>query len=270
MKSTRNTVLICLFAAAITLAATPAGAPAQSGATALFAHVATGHDPNAGDYATTFTLLNTGSETLNGKLILTYHDGTPLTAAIAGPEGFQAMASSVDISIPIGGTQFWTATGISPADSVKTGWARVDSTGGTLGGVATFQLTAGNYLTAIAGVLPSSTTQYATIPVDNDGTRSRFTGYALANPGSDTINVALTVVGQDGRVVAPGVKTITLKAGEQRAAFLHEDAASLLTFQGTVVMIEQNGKKFAVVALVQNQGLLTAIPVIPEKAPAVN
>jgi hypothetical protein len=262
--------LTLLLAAGAALAAAPPGALAQTTTTALFAHVATGHDNNVGDYSTIFTLLNTGSNILTGKLILTYRDGTPLTAAITGPSGFQTLASSVDLNIPIGGTQFWTAAGISPDDPVKTGWARVDSSGGTLGGVATFQLVSGTNLAAIAGVLASNATQCATIPVDNDDGQKRYTGYALANPGTDSISIKLVIVNQDGTVVNAGLKPIDLSPGRQIAGFLHQDSTSLLTFQGSVVMIEQSGKRFAVVALVQNQGLFTAIPVIPEKAPNIN
>jgi hypothetical protein len=36
-----------------------------------------------------------------------------------------------------------------------------------------------------------------------------------------------------------------------------------------MVLIEQAGQQFSVVALVQNQGLFTAIPVIPAKAPNI-
>ena len=78
------------------------------------------------------------------------------------------------------------------------------------------------------------------------------------------------IVDQDGNIVNKSLKTITLKASQQTAGFLHQDSASLLTFQGSVVMIEQSGKRFAIVALVQNQGLFTAIPVIPGKAPTIN
>jgi hypothetical protein len=36
-----------------------------------------------------------------------------------------------------------------------------------------------------------------------------------------------------------------------------------------MVLVGQGGKTFAVVALAQNQGLVTVIPVIPSKAPQV-
>ncbi len=273
MESTARShqrMLVLLFAATVALAGFVPGALAQTTTTAIFAHLATGHDPDAGDYSTTFTLLNTGSSTLTGNLILTYRDGSPLAVSISGPSGFQANASSVPLNIPIGGTQFWTASGLSPNDPVKTGWARVDSSGGTLGGVATFQLTSGSNLAAIAGVLSSSAIPYATIPVDNDGGQNRYTGYAIANPGSDAISVKLVVVDQDGKIVNGSLNTIDLDAGQQTAGFLHQNSPSLLTFEGSVVMIEKSGKKFAVVALVQNQGLFTAIPVISDKAPTIN
>jgi len=190
MRSTAGShpgVLILILATALGVSGVRS-APAQTATTALFAHVATGHDANAGDYSTTFTLLNTGSSRLTGNLILTAGDGTPLTASIIGA-GVQTLGSSVPITIPIGGTQFWTALGNTASDPVRTGWVRVDSAGGTLGGVATFQLVSGSNLAAIAGVLSANATQYATIPVDNDDSQKRYTGYALANRGSDSIDV---------------------------------------------------------------------------------
>lgn len=264
-----------MAALAIAAAFAPCGstgtAQAQTTTTTIFAQVAAGHDPNSGDYSTTFTLLNTGGSALSGNLILTANDGSPLAAAITGPEGFQAAASSVPLNITVGGTQFWTAAGLSPDTPLKTGWARVESSGGALAGVATFQLSSGNDLVAVVGVLPSSATQYATIPVDNDDSGRRYTGYAVANPGSEPISIKVMVVRQDGTVVDPGpLSAINLEPGAQTAKFFHEGVPSLLAFQGSVVMIGQSDKKFSVVALVQNQAFFTAIPVVPEKAPTIN
>ncbi len=262
---------LAAIAAGLLLCGFPGTARAQATTTAIFAQVAAGHDPNAGEYSTTFTLLNAGGSTLTGNLILTANDGNPLTAAISGPGGFQTTASSVPLDIPVGGTQFWTAAGLSPDTPLKTGWARVESTGGALAGVATFEVVTGNSLVAIAGVLPSNAAQYATIPIDNDDSAGRYTGYALANPGTDPVSIRMVLVRQDGTVVDPGpLATINLDAGKQLAKFFHEGVPSLLAFQGSVVMIEQNGKKFSVVALVQDQAFFTAIPVVPDKAPTIN
>jgi hypothetical protein len=254
---------IGLFAAAA-VCSLGRGAFAQNTVTALFAHVAVG-----GGYTTTFTLLNTGSTTLTGNLILTKQDGTPLSAAFSGPSNFQATASSVPLTIPIGGTQFWVASGVGANPPTTVGWARVESTGGTLGGVATFQYAPGGVLKAIAGVLAADAVQYATIPVD-DNYPDRTTGYAVANPSStDTLNIKVQTVKADGTAGAT-LGAITLGPGKQIATFLWQDPAASKQFQGSVVLIEQNGKKFSVVALVENQGLDTAIPVIPAKAPSIN
>jgi hypothetical protein len=52
----------------------------------------------------------------------------------------------------------------------------------------------------------------------------------------------------------------------QTAKFLHEYVQTKLRFRGSMVLVGQGGKTFAVVALVQAQGLITVIPVIPSKA----
>ncbi len=241
------------------------GAQAQSPVTALFSHVAIG-----GGFTTTFTFLNTGDSVLTGNLILTAQDGTALTAAFTGgPSNSQITAASIPLNIPVGGTQFWTASAVGSGDPTKAGWARVESSGGNLGGVATFQLKSGGELTTIAGVLSADLVQYATIPVDDDQSQNRYTGYAVANPGTDTLNIKVQTVKSDGTAGA-SLGAITLAPAHQTATFLFQDPAASSQFQGSVVLIEQNGKKFSVVALVQNQGLYTAIPVIPSKAPSIN
>ena len=62
----------------------------------------------------------------------------------------------------------------------------------------------------------------------------------------------------------------SLGARQQIARFLHQDVPSLLTFQGSIVLIVESGSQFSVVALVLDQGLITAVPVIRSKAPGIN
>ncbi len=135
--------------------------------------------------------------------------------------------------------------------------------------MATFQLNSGGNLMTIAGVLASEAVQYATIPADDNLDQNRYTGYAVANPGSEDLNIRIQTVNADG---TPGstLAPITLAAGHQKATFLFQDPAAGRQFQGTVVLTEENGRKFSVVALVQDQGLYTAIPVISSKAPNIN
>jgi len=236
--------------------------------TALFSQVAIG-----GGYKTVFTLLNTGGTDLSGILILTAGNGSPMHVTFTDPPAAPATGSSVDIGpIRSGGTKFITASPVNPGDATVTGWARVESSGGTVGGVGTFELTQAGKLTTIAGVLAGGTTNVATVPIDNNEALNRFTGYAIANPSSQNINVKIVVVDVNGSTVhtlnLPQLNP--LGPGQQIARFLHQDLSSLLTFQGSMVLIGQAGSQFSVVALVVDQGLITAVPVIPSKAPGIN
>ena len=139
----------------------------------------------------------------------------------------------------------------------------------TLSGVATFQLAAGGVLTTSASVLAAETVENATIPVNDDLAAGRATGYAVANPSStDTVSIKVVTVKGDG---TPGatLSPITLAPGQQKAQFFWEDGASSQKFAGSAVLMGQNGKKFAVVALAQDQNIQSAVPVIPGKAPGV-
>lgn len=236
--------------------------------TALFSQVAIG-----GGYQTIFTLLNTGATDLTGVLILTEGNGTPMNAAFSSPSAAPATGDSYNIGpIHSGGTQFITASPTNPASATVTGWGRVESSGGTIGGVGTFEFSQGGRLTTIAGVLAGNLVNVATIPVDNDGAQSRFTGYAIANPSNANINVKIDIVNTNGTLH----QTLTLPQlnplgpHQQVARFIHQDVASLLTFQGSMVLIASTGESFSVVALVLDQNLITAVPVIPSKAPGIN
>jgi hypothetical protein len=242
--------------------------------TAIFAHVAVG-----GGWTTVFTFLNTGADAVAGNLILTSSDGTPLSVNVGSPSvGVEAggigdptavLGSTVPISVPAGGTQVLTATPASASDPTKTGWARVESSGGQLGGVGTFQLfDAGGKLSTIAGVLSAGTVTTATIPADNNDSQLRQVGYALANTGTSPIVIKADVVDAGGTVLK--TFNVSLGAGAQTARFLWQDDAAYLTFRGSIVFIGQNGAGFAIVALVQNGSLYTAIPVVPAKASQIN
>lgn len=229
--------------------------------TAVFPQVAIG-----GGFSTVFALMNTGAAATSGGLVFTSQQGTPLSVRIEGT----GTGSSFPVSVAPGGIQLLTAGPVSPADSTKSGWARVESSGGSVGGVATFQFTEGGVLKTAAGVLASLPVDVATIPVDNDDSQNRFTGFAVANTGSEDILVRVYLLSEQGTVlenVSPAALS-PLGPGKQVAIFLHEIASSRLKFRGSMV-VTAGGKKFAAVALVLNQGLLTAVPVIAEKPPGV-
>jgi len=235
---------------------------------ALFPHLAIG-----GGFSTAFTFLNTGDTPLNGTLILTGQDGAPLNATLAAPAQTSdsggpdmILASTSPLTIPPGGARTVIATALNATDSTKVGWARVESSGGKLVGVATFQLVSNGKLTTAAGVLSADLVESATFPVSDDLSSDVYTGYAIANPSStDTITIKVVTVKEDG---TPGatLSSITLGPARQIARFLIEDPAAGKAFKGTAVLIGQGGKKFSAVALVQNNGLYSVIPVTAGKA----
>src|SRR5207247_6687107 len=165
--------------------------------TAVFSQVAVG-----GRFSTVFTLVNTGPSAVNGDLIFNFN--VDLTEPSAGAESpsrgnrINAVGSSFPVSVPPGGTKFLIASAPNASDPTQSGWARVESTGGLLGGVGTFQLSEGGTLKTIVGVLASQAVEFATIPVDNDDSQKRFTGFAVANPGGEDIGIRLITMNADG------------------------------------------------------------------------
>ncbi len=243
-------------------------APAAAEPSSLFPHVVVG-----GGYSTVFSFLNTGSATLSGTLILTAADGTPMKVNLSGSgAGFDSpnelganfsAGSTMPITVPPGGASFITASATSPEAPAQTGWARVESYGGFLGGVATFRKAdaSGSMLTS-AGVLSAAAVEAATIPVDDDRSRNRYTGFAIANPCSESIFITGTLIEGDLEG-SPGRFTISLGPGQQAASYFFQNAPLPEVFKGSAVLTAQGGKRFSVVALVQNSSHYSALPAIP-------
>jgi rhamnogalacturonan endolyase len=245
-----------------------------AGLPTYFAHVAIG-----GGFSTVFTFPNTGADTADGSLILTDREGHPLSANLSsalipsdsGGAGARTAAASIPLSVGPGATRIITASPAGPSDPTKTGWARLEMISGSLRGVATFQFSDGGLPKIVVGVPVSQPTDAATIPVDNDIGSNRLTAFAVANPGSEDLNIKVIILNQDGTVadsISPE-ELNPLLPQQQVAKFLHEILPGRLNFRGSMVLLSQGGKGFIAVALVENQGLFTAIPVLPAKSPTV-
>jgi hypothetical protein len=228
--------------------------PVQPPDAAYFPHFAVG-----GGYSTVFALANTGATTASGSLTLTDQRGSPLSVSIDGASG-----SDFPVTISPGGVRILTASALNSSDPTKSGWAVLRSGGGSLDGVATFRYSSGGALKAAAGVLASQPTDSATIPVDNDDSLERFTGVALANPGDREIRVQIQVLDQDGNVtqtVSPESLN-PLGARKQVAAFLHQLVPATLRFRGSMVLTTGTSGQFVATALLQDRGMLSAVPVV--------
>jgi hypothetical protein len=232
-----------------------------------------------GGFSTVFTILNVGATAAAGNLILTDESGSPLSVrpadtapgAVLGSAGQRANASvsSFALSIPAGATSIIVARAPDAGDSVRKGWARIESSGGSLWGSATFRLGEAGAVQTAVGVLGSQPTEFATIPVDNDDAQSRYVGFAVANPEINDINITITTLDENGRILDTVNPADLNPLGPQRqvARFLHEVLASRSKFRGSIALWAKSGQKFIIVALMQNQGRYTAIPVVPAKAP---
>jgi len=244
-------------------------------ARAFFAQVAAG-----GGYCTTFTLINTGVSEATGILELMDQNGNPLSIVMTGLRAnplstssgdlIDAEVSSFPVSVAPGASQVFIACRPGSSDT-KSGWARVETFGGSLSGVGTFQFVENGVLKRLAGVFASQSVEFATIPVDNDDSQSRFTGFAVANISGEDSNIRIVTLSESGVVVDDIAPSELNPLGPQKqvARFLHEYLPTRSKFRGSMVLIALGGKKCAVVALVQNHDLMTAIPVIAEKAPNV-
>jgi hypothetical protein len=233
---------------------------------AFFPQVAVG-----GGYSTLFTLTNTGSDTASGVLTLVDQQGNSLSVngTLTDSSGVVHPASFGDtfaVSVPPGGTIF-LSTSLTANGPVRSGWGQLTSSGGLLTAIATYENVIDSLTQSMVGVLQTQPLQYATIPVDNDRSQSKQLAYAVANPGSQTISMKVALVDQSGTVVDDTV-TITLGPGQQIAQYLWQKF-SRSDFKGSLVLRGQAGASFIALALLDKQGLLTAVPLIPGKAPNV-
>jgi hypothetical protein len=190
---------------------------------------------------------------------LTDQHGAPFAVSIGEVTG-----SDFPLTIPSGGVQILTAGALNSADPTKAGWAVLHSAGGSLDGVATFRYVTGGALKAAAGVLASQPADSAIIPVDNDDRQERFTGVALANPGDQDIRVRIDIVDSNGNVtetISPEALN-PLGARMQIAAFLHQLVPTTLNFRGSMVLTTGGSGQFVATALLQDRGMLSAIPVV--------
>jgi len=234
---------------------------AETSTSLYFGQVAIGQGWN-----TIFSLVNTGATTVNGTLTLTGTTGLPINANIDG-----TVTAAQAVSVPAGGTRTLIVNPVSSTDPLRTGWAKYENIGGNAAGVATFQLTTGGILSTAAGVLSSQLVTAATIPVYNDLAAGRFVGFAVANPNASTMSLRLTTLNENGTIAdaATTPAQLNLQPGGQVSIFLHEIITTRTTFRGSMVINTTGSQGFAIVALVQNGPLVTAVPVINEKAPNV-
>jgi trimeric autotransporter adhesin len=222
-------------------------------------------------YSTSYRVTNKGCITASGTLALTNSQGNPLfvKGVLTDSSGNTVLASvgaAFPLLVPAGETVFISATGLTKENPVSIGWGRLEAPEGLLAGTATIEYAAGGKQ-AIVSFPQAQPLQYAEGPVENDSRQGKQVAYAIANPGTQTITVKLTLMKQDGTVVGDAIP-LTLGPGQQIAKYLSQDLAPT-DFKGSLILEGQAGASFVGIAILDNQDLLTSIPFVAKNAPVV-
>jgi sugar lactone lactonase YvrE len=209
---------------------------------------------------------------MSASTSLTDPQGNPLSvkgtlADSSGTTKLASVGSSFALEVPAGKTFFLSTAGLTAGDPVKVGWGQLETTTGLLTGTITYQYLVGPRVRTVSGALQSQLVQSAAIAVDNDSSQGTEVAYAIANPSNQSISVELDLVQPDGTINDHIV--LNLGPGGQTARYLWQDLPCA-SFQGSLLIRGQAGANFIAVALIDNQGLLTAIPLISGKVAAEN
>jgi sugar lactone lactonase YvrE len=217
-------------------------------------------------YSTYFTVTNTSSTAASGMLILKDPQGNPLSAKgtltdALGKIQVSSLGYTFPFMIPAGGKCYLSLEGLDPMDAAKAGWGQLITTMGSLAVVASYEYAANSTMRTTTDILPSQLLQDATIAVDNDSSQGKQVAYAIANPGSQSISIDLALVDQDGTVIIDTMN-VTLDPGQQIATYLCKDLTAA-NFRGSLVLRSQRGASFVAVAMLDTQGSLLEIPMVP-------
>jgi hypothetical protein len=168
-------------------------------------------------------------------------------------------ASSFEITIPSGGTIFLEILSSDNPDEMQTGWVKLEATGGLLSGMATYEFVYGAYTDLFFSLPSSPLLQFVSIPFHNNAAIGKQIAYVIVNPGSVSALVNLALVDQAGNVVENSM-ALEIGPGQQIAKYLWQDLGCP-DFRGSVIFYSTDSQPFVIFALVEKQGLFTALPV---------
>jgi M6 family metalloprotease-like protein len=231
------------------LAALPVIAAGSAATTLEFPQVAFGDG-----YTTTLTIVNTSSTAVAGTLRFYSQSGAVR----------QDLAATVNI--PAGGSFRDVLPDVGALTVV---WGELIVTAGAVQGVAVFELRGSDgTLITTAGVPAVQPGNGYTLPIDTSGTSS--TGIAVADAQDSTLNVGYRLTKEDGSVAnaAATARYTALAARGQASDFATNIFPQIdANFRGTLSMETANGSSvnsLAAAAVTVKEGLLSALPVIPD------
>jgi sugar lactone lactonase YvrE len=178
----------------------------MSGSSVLFPHIAAG-----GGFTTQILLMNSGAQSLHGRVDFIDSNGQPLPLRLD-----TSNVSSLQYDIAPQGVYRAEVDGF---DTVVSGYAVLTPNAGTAAplGTIVFRLESGGNVVTEAGVAAGAATTASRIFVDYIGTQ---TGVALANPGDVPANITLNLLDRFGFPEASIQQA--LPARNHTAKFVHE------------------------------------------------
>lgn len=213
--------------------------------------------PDGGGYATTFTLTNASAFTSQTALRFFDPDGAPRRITLAGI----GTDSTFPLEIPAGGTRVVQTDGAG--GTATAGMTLLDAVP-AVGAVATFRLSSGGQLNAMAAVPGSGSSARVRLPVLT-GSRSNV-AIAVANPGAAPVHVRFTLLGRDGAAAqSVDLPQLNPLAPRSQVALL----ATQMGFQGgdnlsdnSLQVLVQGEGEVGVLGLLLEDGLISSLPVI--------
>jgi M6 family metalloprotease-like protein len=221
----------------------------QSATTLEFPQVAFG-----GGYTTTLTIVNTSTTAVTGTLQFFMQSGAPRSD----------LASNINIAA--GGSVRYVLLDNGPLTTV---WGEFVATAGTVQGVTVFELRDGNgTLITAAGIPAVQPGNGYSVPIDESTASS--TGIAIANAQTAALNLTYLLTKEDGSIAPAAASSAFASLGPRtQAAALAPSIFSQLdaNFSGTVTIESaprSTVNSLAAAALTVREGLLSALPAIPD------
>ncbi|MGA2738502.1 MAG: hypothetical protein ABSG65_13780 [Bryobacteraceae bacterium] len=218
----------------------------------------------AGNWTTTFTLVNTGTAAVQASLNFFDNNGNPLPVPLAFPQSGTTAGlpvSTATVTVNPGAGQLVQTAGLA-SQPTEVGWTQLLANG-NLGGFAVFQQANG------------ASIQEAVVPLENlnptafviwfDNTGGNATGIALANTAAQAASVPVVIRADSGAILQS--TTIQFAADGHTSFDLASTYAQTSGIRGTVEFETPAGGQISVLGIeFSPAGAFTTIPALAASA----
>jgi hypothetical protein len=233
--------------------------PPEWSADFYFPYVAVG-----GGTTTSLTLLNWGAESAVVKLVLRNHKGDPMDVAVSEQlVQEKADGSSFTTSLEAGSIQAFTIASRGSEDPPGTGWAHIQTTQSMIQATLTYRTRTEGALRSVTAASAARPTNYFVTPINNNDDEGRFSGFVLANPSEEELNLLVITVDEHGDFLelANPPELNPLPPQGQAKIFLHDILPETTLQQGSVIVIDELGRSFLGATIMVENGLVYLMPV---------